>query len=61
MRISGKYDSAIEYHGIAADEAERTKKNKTKDRIIEYPLVEWGMVCMSNLREYRAGVVHCKE
>lgn len=30
-----------EYHGIAVDEIERTKKNNDKN--ILYPLVEWGM------------------
>ena len=39
----GGYDNIIEYHGIAKDEAERTKKNKTKNRNIKYPLVEWGI------------------
>ena len=33
----------IEYHGIAVDEKERTEKNKSKDRIIKYPLVDWEM------------------
>ena len=40
-RYLKKYDNIIEYHGIASDEAYRTKKNKEK--IIRYPLIEWGM------------------
>jgi len=35
--------NTIEYHGIASDEAHRTKNNKYVDRIIKYPLVEWGI------------------
>lgn len=31
----------IEYHGIAADEAHRSNKNKEKN--IKYPLIEWGI------------------
>ena len=33
--------TVIEYHGIAADEVKRLKKNKEKN--IKYPLAEWGM------------------
>ncbi len=36
-----QYQEVIEYHGIATDEIERTGRNV--DRIIKYPLVDWGM------------------
>jgi 3'-phosphoadenosine 5'-phosphosulfate sulfotransferase (PAPS reductase)/FAD synthetase len=37
-----QYDIVVEYHGIALDEAQRTKKNQD-GRNIRYPLIEWGM------------------
>ena len=40
-RYLRQYDNVVEYHGIALDEIHRTKKNKEK--IIKYPLIEWGM------------------
>lgn len=45
---------AIEYHGVAANEGERTKKNEGRN--IRYPLVEWGMSEADNLEYcYRIG------
>lgn len=39
-----RYGDVVEYHGVAADEAHRTKKNKgQKKQRIEYPLVKWGI------------------
>jgi 3'-phosphoadenosine 5'-phosphosulfate sulfotransferase (PAPS reductase)/FAD synthetase len=38
-----KYDNVVEYHGIAKDEEQRTHKNKESNRVIKYPLVDWGI------------------
>jgi len=43
--------NSIEYQGIAYDERERTLKNKSKNRIIKYPLVEW-KITERNALEY---------
>jgi 3'-phosphoadenosine 5'-phosphosulfate sulfotransferase (PAPS reductase)/FAD synthetase len=40
--ISGM-ENVIEYHGIAADEARRSKRNKENRRVIGYPLIQWNI------------------
>jgi len=39
-RYLKQYDSVVEYHGIALDEAHRAEKNED-GRNIQYPLIEW--------------------
>ena len=38
-----QFDGVIEFHGIAIDEKHRTERNKENNRVVKYPLVEWGI------------------
>jgi len=38
-----QFEEVVEFHGIAADEKHRILKNKENNRVIKYPLVEWGI------------------
>ena len=38
-----KNPDLVEYHGIAYDEQKRAAKNQDRGRVIEYPLIDWGI------------------
>jgi len=42
-RYIKKFDNVVEFHGIAANEKHRSDKNSRRRRIIQYPLIEWGV------------------
>ena len=43
IRAHAQEAPVIEWHGIAADELARTKRNHSRGRLIVYPLVQWGV------------------